>query len=194
MYLVRHNRLKSPYDDYTKLNLQQSDDLAVDRVSPDVQPLDSGLIIERFSSLTKSVDHVYSSDSKRAQQTCSAVLTICSKNIEVKTEPLLKEIYFSPIALLGHDHKQNPLQSIRGHLYSAIKQRKNGVESYELLKKRVEQVVEQYLNKNVLCFSHGFLIRLLISYQKNNFNFDDALDNVKDVAPVDYLELVKLPV
>ena len=192
MYLVRHNRLKAPYNDYTKLNLQQLDDLAIDRISPDIQPMDSNFIIEEFSSIIESVDHVYSSNSKRAQQTCSSVLSTCSKSIEVKIEPLLKEIYFSPIALLGHDHKKNPLQSIRDHLYSAIKQRRNGVENYESLKKRVEQIIEHFLNKDVLCFSHGFLIRLLISYQKNNFNFDDALDNIKDIAPVDYLDLIEL--
>jgi broad specificity phosphatase PhoE len=191
MIIIRHNTLKPPYDDYTKLSLQQMDQLATHQVSPPIQDIPSTLIMDRFAPLFTTGRSVWCSDSLRTSQTYLAISQVLNNQNSHRIEPNLNEITFSPLALMD-DPSQNPLQAIRNHLYDWIAQRRAGIEDYDLLQKRMDHVLDHYQNTDAICFSHGFFIRLLIAYVQSNRNMDKALEYAQGLQPIDYLQIVTL--
>jgi broad specificity phosphatase PhoE len=193
MYFVRHNRLVAPYEDYAKLSLEQLDDLATERISPDIQAIDDNIARSKFQSIINKAEVVWCSPSIRAQQTCQSTLKSCEVDKPCQVDEVLKEIYFSPKVLVKNNPQVNLLQSVRDQLYTAILEGQEGVEDYDELKARIQMIEEKYSDKKAVCFTHGFLMRLLVSYYRNGYNFDLALKNITEISVIDYLAIVELP-
>lgn len=191
MIIIRHNKLAPPYDDYSRLDIREMDMLATHKVSPDIQTIENKVIYEKFSGIITGHQQIYCSPSARAVQTCSRILDVLMVKTGYKTDDNLKEIFFSPLELLN-DSSQNPLEAIRQDLYNWVIEGRDGVESYRSLKSRLDAVLDLYGDKDCICFSHGFFIRLLVAYKHSRGDLKQALQRAASVAPVNYLEIIKI--
>lgn len=190
MIIIRHNKLKPPFDDYIKLDLFQLDQLATDRISPDIQGLPDSMDIDLFRGILSGCDKIFCSSSSRTQQTCYEVQKLCGLNKSFQQSDLLNEIFFSPLPILKE--AVNPLQHVRDNLYSWIREGNPNAEAKSVLHDRIRKITTEFMSEGVVCFSHGFLIRLLKAYIESNMDFELALKFVDSVKPVDYLEITKL--
>lgn len=189
MIFIRHNSLKPPFNDYTKLSLEQLDALATCSISPDIAelPEDINLSENIINGLEESRLLICSSHI-RTKQTCEALLSRYGiKGKEIISDSLVDEILFTPSKMIK-DPNENPLLAVRKYLYSSITENNGATETLENLETRINRFIEKYRNSNCVIFSHGFLIRLLISMQNNNGSIIKAIENISDTSPIDYLE------
>lgn len=186
MLLIRHNRIQPPYDDYQALSIEQLDDLATNRVSPDIAALPANLPVDE--GMLKAVDYFVCSQSGRTLQTCEALRRRFALSQPVERDACLNELFFVP-SQLRRDVSENPLTAVRRYLYPAIAGGSPAVESAAQLKARMDELLARYADKSVLLFSHGFFMRLLQSYVAAGRDMARALHEIEKFPAVGYLEV-----
>jgi broad specificity phosphatase PhoE len=192
MYIIRHNYLMPPYDNYEKLSLNELDDLATHKINPPIQKPIKPEIEKLIRKINfAGIDNVYCSEAIRTQETYKSLQDHFPIKPHAIIEKDLNEIFFSPLLLID-SYDDQPLQAVRKDLYSWILNKRTGVEDYNSLKKRIDNICNHYATKDVICFSHGFLIRLLKSYKLQNFNFDLALEKIELIPAVPYLDVTHI--
>ena len=189
MLLIRHNRLVAPFHDYSSLSVEEMDQLATGEVSPDIQPLNDASLKKENLSLLKGADFFVCSESSRTQQTCSAIMGIIDIQKDVCVDSNLNEVFFRP-SRMKRKPNEPILETVRSQLYASILSNDPYVEPIATLQTRIESIVSLYQSKNVVLFTHGFLMRLVKSYSLHGQNMRHALQGINTVPAVDHLEFV----
>ncbi len=192
MLFIRHNKLVPPFHDYSTLTLEQLDQLATGEISPDIQALTENLpFTPTVLGRLKDADFFICSSSLRTQQTCRAIAKNLNISKDFQIDKNLNEIFFRP-SQMSKEQDEAPLTIVRKNLYGSILSKKPCVETMDSLQERIDAVMEEYQGKNVVFFTHGFLIRLIKSYSRQKQDMKNALLFIDDIAPVEYLESVVL--
>lgn len=184
MLLVRHNKLRAPYHDYSRLDLNQLQGLASGKISPDIATLPDELPLP--------VEHLHRAErficstSKRTRQTCLALCDRLRLTQPLHIDGALNEIFFDPAKMLDHPD-ENPLEAVRKKLYSAIIRNDGSAEPPAELEKRINKIMRAYAGQPVVLFSHGFLIRLIDAYLHTQGHMAQALELAATLPGIDYL-------
>lgn len=179
---IRHNRLKSPYDDYSKLSLDELEKLASGEVDPSTQEFVLEDIKDFDPSIVLDADVLLCSESSRSRETLELILKLLGIDKEIVVEPLINEISFSPKKLVVHENE--PLKSIRENFVSSLYDQNSGSEQVDDIKNRVENLNNKYEGKTVFGVCHGFFLGVWREMNMNSVSFD-TLDRV------DYLETLR---
>lgn len=188
MLIIRHYKLVPPYDNYELLTGSLLDGLAINAVSPDIQTLPKNLPFDdETEDYIRSAELMICSEAARTFQTCLGVQKRLGMQGHIVQTPLFNEINFLPTGLVDQVHT-NPLSAARSNIFPAILQGAAETENKHILKTRMDDILDYFFGKNIVAFSHGFLIRLLKSYIRNGYDIDRALQQAEFVPPVGYLE------
>ena len=186
--LLRHNRLKPPFDNYDKLTLEQLDDLASGGVDPEIQGISS---LDGFdphiTEQLKNADIILHAESKRATQTAKQLANLLGGADKLRSDARLNEIYFVPSRLVSKDDPHY-LKTLRTKIYEEIAGGGPGAELSSQLEKRMSSLRKDYGGKKVVMVTHGFLIRLMDAYTQHTGNMTEALSHISDVKSVKYME------
>jgi broad specificity phosphatase PhoE len=181
--LIRHNRLKAPYDDYSKLSLDDLEKLASCEMDPSIQEFVMEDTKGFDPSMVLDADVLLCSESTRSRETLELLLKLLEIDKEIMIEPLINEISFSPKKLIGDSDK--PLERIRSEFVSGLYDEKSGSEQSNDIKKRIESLKHKYKGKKVFGVSHGFFMGFWSSI------YGESIEP-ESLQRVDYLEVVKL--
>lgn len=191
--IIRHNNLENPYKDYKGLSVDVLDDLSTGRLSPSIEKLEK--IPSCYSNNDidelKNCERFICSKIRRTKDSCLALQNLLQINKEITEDELLNEVYFSTKKLIKNPNN-NPLLEIRENFYKDLYLNTGAVEDIENLLDRCDEMLEKYRSKNVVCFSHGFLIRFLNAYKLSGFDRKKWIDYIDETDPVDYLEIHKI--
>jgi len=170
---IRHGQLAPPYHDYLKLSFQQLAELGRQDVDP---PIDVNIFSYEGPNLD-GIDAVYRATSLRCQQTTQQLIgESYTRIIEQREE--LNEVYFDLEKLLTEEeYIQHGFQRVRESIFDGIVKSKDGVDSIQGIidtLKTLREVLESSSGKNILCVTHGFLMRFL----EVSFRYDTSLDSL----------------
>lgn len=192
---MRHGQLLPPYDSYEKLSLSELEGLASGSLDPDV---DQGFVrhglkeMDEWRTSIKDSQVVLCGQARRAQQTCSLMMEWAGIDLSPMVDHRINEIAFSPIALCG-DSTEVPLSVLRKRLDDAIETGHAGVEKRGSIIARVQDVLEEYKGKRILCVSHGFLMKFIMAHLHTEFGFSLPESCAPSAAaPVPYLGMLRI--
>lgn len=192
---VRHSEPASPFNDYSKLTLQELDDLSTGKFSPDISD-NADILLQKttyFKELNK-VDLILSSDVKRAVQTAQVIQKYTNK-AEIMVSEHVSEIHFSPIKFTNINSEENPLSFVRKNIFKQVA-KGEGAESYLNVEKRVQQTFELIhgLDKYyILVVTHGMYISLLkLFIDSNNKLTKDNVEDLEIEKGYPYLEGIEI--
>ena len=182
---IRHARLVSPYNDYGSLSFTDISDLATGKIDPDVDPVMLSEVkktLIRLKSVTERVIILHA-DSQRAFQTSEYIQKIAREEIgelpEIIQTPELNEIFFDPKKLMtSEEFMKDGLGCIRERVFDSLAgekilggelKNKKSVESVKNIFSRIEKLERKISaltsdGTQVICVTHGFLLRLLQIY------------------------------
>lgn len=178
---IRHNRLKLPYDDYSKLSLDELERLASCEVDPSIQEFTLQDIEGIKRSIVLDADILICSESIRSRETLEFLLDLFGINKEIVVESLINEIAFSPKRLVDGDNE--PLKLIRENFVRSLNNEYSGSEQVDDIKNRIEDLKKKYKGRKVFGVSHGFFLGFWKKLDKKNED-SHALDRIE------YLEMV----
>ena len=173
---IRHVLPSFPYDDYSKLSMNQLDDLALDIVDPHVKPNQEekiGRSLKKLRAISKDTIIVHSPNI-RTRETSQIVKKVFEQNY--KTTSLmeiddLKEVFFHPSKIVDLNSKKdvNAISLLRGgiqkNLFSESGQ--NAVEKLSRIEERIAKIhnfILSHKKKNIIFVTHGFLLKFLQLY------------------------------
>jgi len=192
MVLIRHNKLKPPFDNYEELSLSEPDALAEGRVNPNIQDITSlDAAAPQIIEALRNAKRVVCSESIRTQQTAQQLMNLIGIQHNIEIDARLNEIVFTPSKMLPFNTEE-PLKEIRTGLYRHIQEGGGYADSKEVLEEKFLELLKEYNNSNTACFSHGFLMRLLVSYVKQGVDMDKALKGVYEEASIKYLSFIEV--
>ncbi len=173
--------MKPPYDDYSKLTLDELEKLASGLVDPSVQVFDLEGIKGFDPSDVLNADILLCSESNRSRETLDLILGLLDLDKDVVVEPLINEIGFSPKRLV--ENGENPLRAIRENFVRSLNIEDSGSEQNEDIKKRIKTFNDRYKGKKVFGVSHGFFL----GFWKK---LDMKSENPNTLDRIDYLEML----
>jgi len=189
MILVRHNRLQEPYNSYESLSMAELDDIATGKVSPPIEEVISlDFVCSEIIEGLKGAEKVLCSESIRTQLTCRAIMSLLDIDIPTETDSRLNEIIFVPSKIVPEGGGENPLSLVRSSLYEHMLKGGSHADSKFEIEKRIQSLFDDCRGKSIVCFTHGFLMRLIEAYEGSGESIDIALKNISEYQPVDYLQ------
>lgn len=164
---IRHGQLAPPYHDYLKLSFQQLAELGRQDVDP---PIDVNIFSYEGPNLD-GIDAVYRATSLRCHQTTQQLVGDTYTGI-IEERKELNEVYFDLEKLLTEaEYIQHGFQRVRESIFDGIVRSKEGVDSvYSIIDtlKTLRELLESSQSNNILCVTHGFLMRFLeVSFRYN---------------------------
>lgn len=188
MIFIRHNKLKPPFDCYENLSLPELDALAMGVVNPEIQKIQSlHNISPAIIDALKQAEYILCSESIRTQQTAKQLMKLVGVSLDIQIDGRLNEIVFTPSKILLNSCK-NPLREIRSALYQHIQLGGDFAEKKEGLETRISSLLNDYEHQHVICFSHGFFMRLITAYAHYSVDINTALKHIEKARSVGYLE------
>jgi broad specificity phosphatase PhoE len=177
---LRHGSLLAPFDDYTALTLKQLSQLARQEIDPSIDPLKIGGQLSQKKYLLPTYDALFVSQSQRTQDTASELSKIISLPQMVKLKAL-NEILFDPSELVTQkEYREEKLTIIRQRLFKALTNsfHLTNLESKAEIVSRLyqlDQILSQVKGGSVLAITHGFLMRYLdIFYRQESHDFSES--------------------
>lgn len=195
---MRHAPLLPPYHDYTQLSLAQLSELALQTIDPTVDSTEFRCRAQASTLLSSVYDRVLVSQSRRTQNTAELLREFCELPEYSITEEI-NEIVFDPRQLVDEvlDQK-NYLPVVRFNLFKALINGTNR-ETLPEIKLRLESFKKRLLYqaksrvkshrqpKTVLVITHGFLLRLIDLYFRQELTEITQAD-LEQVTNYDYLD------
>lgn len=187
---IRHSKPADPYVDYAKLTFAQICDLATDRFTPNIHSDSLRLILEKFThNQLKKFDLILCSHSKRTIQTAELIQSIKKRGLGVRKSENLAEIFFDP-SILATEEKfsRNGFIEIRKSLFEGMK-KGVGADSLDKTLKRIECLEREFRrlpNKNILCITHSFYMRVLRLYFRENLKKSQEISVNKLMNTIDH--------
>jgi len=156
---MRHNRLASPYHDYSELNLQQLSQLSLQKVDPPIADLSNKDLLSMDIDFIKNADYFVCSESVRTQETMRQILNFLGLQKNIIIDSRVNELLFDAKVLVSCS--ENILGQVRDNLFDFVLGSRAGVESFDSVSERVSSFLKEYDGKKVFVLSHGFLMSLL---------------------------------
>lgn len=156
---MRHNRLASPYHDYSELNLQQLSQLSLQKVDPPIADLSDKDLLSMDIDFIMNADYFVCSESVRTQETMLQILNFLGLQKNIIIDSRVNELLFDAKVLVSCS--ENILGQVRDHLFDFVLGSRAGVESFDSVSERVSSFLKEYDGKKVFVLSHGFLMSLL---------------------------------
>jgi len=199
----RHYELEERHEDASFYELDRR---ACCKTNPTMLPITMDVLLECTSQeeleAIKKADLFIHSSIERTKLTAEAHRTLLELETPLVEDPVLNELRFRPLfmkPLLRDD--EMPFQTVVRELYpQAMRvngleeyERPEGVDSFEEIYNQIEDILEKYSEMNVICFSHGFLMRVMRAYLlSSNKDIYDVYNKTKmSISPrVGYLEMI----
>ena len=156
---MRHNRVAPPYNDYSKLGLQQLSKLSLQEMDPAIQDLQVSDFEAMDLEFIRNADIFVSSESVRTQETMRQILNFLGLRKNIIIDSRVNEILFDASALVSS--QENILGQVRDNLFDFVLGSRAGVESFDSVSERVLSFLKEYHGKKVFVLSHGFLMSML---------------------------------
>ncbi len=197
---IRHSQLEEPYDDYSRLSYEELDNLSTGKISPGINSNSAKLLRSNKLIDQKHIDIIFHSNATRSKETGVLMNDIFfSQDAKLKWLNELKEVEFNVKDLVTkEEYQNNGLKLIRPRLFEAIiKNKIEGIEDYNSINKRIKsihQFLKKLKSKDIICITHGFFMRFLYLYFKNETK-DFSKLTVKQIMSVpnpSYLEGFKV--
>lgn len=169
---IRHAPLEAPFNNYDHASLAQLDDLATNRVTPSI---DVGRArvepqVERDLYLGNTA-LILCAASVRANQTAEVIADTFAYEGPIVEVAALGEVEFRPSELVAEEeYQQRGMQIIRDRLFEVSVQGGSGAESVKSIYERIKTLDTIFKDDNteqILCVTHGFLMRYLQMYYNN---------------------------
>ncbi len=193
LIMIRHNSLVEPFNDYGKLSVEDLDRLSTCEVSPNIANINEVPSCYGDNDIRdiKNCERFICSKIKRTKESCLAIQKLLQIDKEIIEDEDLNEIYFIASRLIINNTNE-PLVEVRNNFYKDLFLNNGALEDIRGLLERCDRVIDKYSDKNVICFSHGFLIRFMNAYKISGYNKLGWIDFIDETNPVGYLEINKL--
>lgn len=192
MLLVRHYLPRPPYDDYGTLSLEQLDRLATFADDPEIQRFSREKVPDILMQELRGGRTIHCSESKRTKAT---YVFACEALAQQVQEPVidnrLKEIWFKPSGFVGLN--EQPLEAIRKKLFVNLFEGSEYIEPLAELIVRINNLLDDPSMRDSICFTHGFLMRLIKAYVEVNRDLELLPQALEKTPPIEYLGCLKIP-
>lgn len=170
---IRHNKLVSPYGNYSSISLDDLSELALLKIDPQIadislEDVKSNMLLQRFGS----TDLIITSNQTRTKQTAKKLQELFNKDVPTYTTPFLNEIVFDPAKLVSVEkYKTEGMKAVREAFFRAAVSNSLDESIYDIFSRTKE--LKKYLieskYKNIVCITHGFYMRFIyIAFSKAN--------------------------
>ena len=187
---IRHSMPADPYTDYSKLTFDQICDLATEKFTPDIHPNSEKLIKEKLDAAEiGKVEVIFCSNSKRTIQTAELICEVFSLDVEVIPTTLLMEVHFDPSKQMTlKEYEEKGLQLIRERLFEGMEKGKgaDSIKETFVRIKELEHFLKNLSQKNVLCVTHSFYMRLLRLYLLEGITNPEIVTSDKLLHTIDH--------
>lgn len=191
---IRHAKLEKQYSDYSKLMFNELCDLATKRIDPNINKKSTSTVLKKeLLKKINNIDLILCSQSLRTKQTAKLIKkTFKLQKVIIKPTKNLNEIYFDPKALITKKVVGYGFKEIREFLFKGMLNN-CGADSVNFTFERIknlEQELKHYSQKNILCITHSFYMRVLRIYFLEKIRASESINEqmFKNSTDHDYLK------
>jgi len=188
---MRHGYLEGKYDDYSKLDFNDFENLLLKRITPRVNRYLTKRELQSKKILSE-VEFIICSSENRSIETAQIVKEIIGVEFEISS--LLDEISFKKGIIEEKDIKD--FNTLRKIILTKFHKSKHS-ENFDVVKKRFLGFLDYVKELNydtILCVTHGWFMRLINIYSVRNSLENVSFKELLDTRVPDFLDTVEVKI